>query len=199
MQLRLLPCGVMEPCGRWCGHAHGFNTMAQDMRSGSLDMAWGIPDAQVENLDDLPDVVAYHYVGSGMRELGFNCYDSPHSRGAPVLQEIDFRRALDYAVDKEKLRAVAYYGVGALGISIFLPDYYQLPDWSWAPPEDDAYYFDLDEAKWQLEAGGYTDSDGDGLREYRGEPITLRLWAHSESASEQQAAKMIAGWFSASD
>ena len=47
----------------------------------------------------------------------------------------------------------------------------------------------------QLDAAGYTDTDGDGIREYKGEPIELRLWARSESMSSQKAGKLIAGWF----
>ncbi len=33
------------------------------------------------------------------------------------------------------------------------------------------------------------------MREYKGEPIELRLMARSESSEEQQEAKLIAGWF----
>ena len=50
-------------------------------------------------------------------------------------------------------------------------------------------------AKQKLDEAGYPDSDGDGRREYKGEPIELRLIARSESTEEQQMAKLIAGWF----
>ena len=44
---------------------------------------------------------------------------------------------------------------------------------------------------------GYTDSNGDGVREYKGKPIKLRLWAPAESPESQRAGKLIAGWWKA--
>ena len=169
------------------------DTMAQDMRSGSLDAAWGVPDAQVEALDALPDIVAWAYVPTGLDELGINCYDSDDSLGHPVLRDPAFRRALNYAVDKEKIKQIAYTGMGITGLSIVQPDKYSEPDWHWAPPHP--YEFDIERAKAELDAAGYKDTDGDGWREYRGKPITLRLYSRSESASSQSSGKLIAGWF----
>ena len=47
-----------------------------------------------------------------------------------------------------------------------------------------------------LEDAGYTDADGDGVREDKqGKPIELRLWTRTESPPQQRAGKLIAGWF----
>ena len=46
-----------------------------------------------------------------------------------------------------------------------------------------------------LDEAGYTDSDGNGIREYKGKDIKLRLWSRSESAASQKEAKLITGWF----
>ncbi len=47
-----------------------------------------------------------------------------------------------------------------------------------------------------LEDAGYTDSDGDGVREDKqGKPIELRLWTRTESPPQQRAGKLIAGWY----
>ena len=82
------------------------------------------------------------------------------------------------------------------GTTMIPPD--QFPaDWDahWEPPADVAYGFDLEKAKQLLDEGGYTDTDGDGIREYKGKPIKLRLWARSESMSSQNMGKFITGWF----
>ena len=50
-------------------------------------------------------------------------------------------------------------------------------------------------AKQKLDEAGYPDSDGDGVREYKGKPIDLSLIARTESSESQQWAKLIAGWF----
>jgi len=169
------------------------DTMAQDLKAGALDCAWNIPTAQVEPLDALPDVTAHGYTPVGMDELGFNCYEGEASLGHPVLRDPAFRRALNYAVDKEQVKQIAYSGFGIPGLSIIQPDKYTDPDWHWQPPEP--YEFDLEKAKAELDAAGYTDEDGDGVREYEGEPITLRLYARSESAESQKSGKLITGWF----
>ena len=50
----------------------------------------------------------------------------------------------------------------------------------------------------ELDAAGYRDTDGDGVREDKaGNPIELRLYARSQSATDQRVAKLIAGWLEA--
>jgi len=169
------------------------DTMAQDVKAGSLDAAWNIPPAQVEPLDALDDITAHGYTPIGMDELGFNCYEGEASLGHPVLRDAAFRQALNYAVDKEQVKKIAYSGFGIPGLSIIQPDKYTDPDWHWQPPEP--YAFDLEKAKSELDAAGYSDGDGDGIREYEGEPISLRLYARSESPESQKAGKLITGWF----
>ena len=91
---------------------------------------------------------------------------------------------------------IAHQLIAEVGTTMIPPG--QFPeDWDahWEPPADVAYGFDLEKAKQLLDEGGYTDSDGDGIREYKGKPIKLRLWARSESMSSQSMGKFITGWF----
>jgi len=46
-----------------------------------------------------------------------------------------------------------------------------------------------------LDAAGCTDANGDGIRDYKGKPIRLRLLARTQSPGEQRAANLLAGWF----
>lgn len=172
------------------------DTMAQDLKSGLIDGANDVPAAQFAGFESAEGFDAITYNLFMWEYLGFNCYRSKHSQGHPVLREVDFRNALNWAVDKQKCVDVAWEGRAVPGTTMIPPD--QFPDdWDahWEPPADVAYGFDLDEARRLLDEGGYADADGDGIREYKGEPIKLRLWARSESLSSQNMGKFITGWF----
>jgi peptide/nickel transport system substrate-binding protein len=172
------------------------DTMTQDLKTGAIASAWDIPDAQFRALSSQPDLTAIDCVTIGLIELGINCYTGAASKGNPVLRDAAFRRALNFAVDKEKILAVAYGGHGRLGSSLIQSQYYSPnSDYHWEPPADVKYTFDLEKAKTELDAAGYTDTNGDGIRDYKGRPIELRLWARTESISSQNAGKLITSWF----
>ena len=86
--------------------------------------------------------------------------------------------------------------MGRPGTTAIPPDEFPA-DWDahYEPTAEEMYSFDLEKAGQLLDEAGYTDNDGDGLREYKGKPIELRLWARSESISSQSSGKLLAGWF----
>ncbi len=175
------------------------DTMAQDLKSGAIQTGWNIPAAQFDQLDAEANLASIRCVTLGYDELGFNCADPeiyPKSTGHPVLTDPAFRKALQWAVDKEKIVSIGYNGNANPANTIVMSDYYdQDADYHWEPPADVAYTFDLDRARQELDAAGYTDGDGDGIREYEGKPIKLRLYARTESTESQNCGKLITGWF----
>jgi peptide/nickel transport system substrate-binding protein len=112
-----------------------------------------------------------------------------------VLRDWRFRQALNWAVDREKIVRISYAGYGEVAQALLQPHYWSDPDYHWTPPADETYTFDLAKARQALDAAGYKDTDGDGIRDYKGKPIKLRLWARSESATSQRSGKLLAGWF----
>ena len=175
------------------------DTMAQDLRTGAVQSAWNIPAAQFDPLDSEPDLESIRGVVIGLDQLGFNCADKkkyPRSTGHPVLQDPAFRSALQYAVDKEKIVSIGYNDNANPGDSLLTRGFYDPDaDFYWTPPADSAYTFDLDKARQALDEAGYTDGDGNGIREYKGKDIRLRLYARSESPESQKCGKLITGWF----
>ena len=168
--------------------------MLQDIKAGTIDAASNLVPTQVKQLQSDPGIKARAIATDGFDELAFNCYTGP-SKGNPVLKDVKFRQALNYAVDKQKIVDIVMMGYTTAGTTIIPPNYYHDPDWHWEPPADEAYTFDPEKAKQLLDAAGYKDTDGDGIREYKGKPIKLRLIARDESTEEQQEGKFIAGWF----
>jgi len=167
------------------------DTMVQDLKAGNLDGAIGVPPAQFPGLGS--DAIATAgTVSWSFEQVTFNCYDSPDSKGNPVLLDPAFRQALQYAVDREKNAAVAYSGhMDPTGV--LLPPY---SAYYWEPPADQAYTFDPAKAQEMLEAAGYKDVNGDGFRETRqGKPLTLRLFTDAQTPENVSTSKLTVGWF----
>ncbi len=168
------------------------DTLAMDIKNGHLDVAFELPAAQIEALQSEPGLTADAFYRMYFDCMAMNCYDSPDSLANPVLKDVKFRQAIAWAIDKQKIVDSCMDGYATVGHSICGPG----TDGAWAPTEDEAFGFDLEKAKQMLEDAGYTDADGDGVREDKqGKPIELRLWTRSESPPQQRAGKLIAGWF----
>ena len=170
------------------------DTMLQDIKAGTIDGACNLVPTQVKQLESDPNIEARAIVTDAFDELAFNCYEGP-SKGHPALKDVKFRQAMNYAIDLQKAVDLIMMGSTVPGTTIIPPDYYSDPDWHWEPPADIKYTYDPAKAAELLDAAGYPDGDGDGVREFKGEPIELRLIARSESSEEQQMGKLIAGWF----
>ena len=173
------------------------DTMAQDLKTGAIQSAWNVPSAQFDALNSQPDLEAIRGVTIGFDQLGFNCADKkvyPKSTGHPVLQDPAFRSALQWAVDKDKIVSIGYSDNAAPADTIITRDFYSAEaDYHLTPSTP--YTFDLDKARQALDAAGYPDANGDGIREYKGKPIKLRLYARTESPESQNCGKLITGWF----
>ncbi len=167
--------------------------MALDLKSGNLAGAWGIPPALVKGLNG-PGVTSISYRTIGFDQLTFNCAPAP-ATGNPVLRDPAFRRALNYAIDKQKIASVAYGGQVTPATSIIPAGLYAPGlDYHWQPTPAEQYHFDLAKAGAALDAAGYPLRSG-VRRNKQGRPITLRLLARAESIMSQQSGKLIAGWF----
>jgi peptide/nickel transport system substrate-binding protein len=176
------------------------DTLAQDLKLGTIDLAINIPPAQIAALkgDTTLDVEACSQ--KEFDYLSFNCYEGP-SLGNPVLRDVKFRQALNWGIDKAKMTDLAYQGYADPGTSIFEVDFYDPTlDWHWQPPADVEYQFDPAKAKQLLADAGYTDTDGDGILNdpNNGDKnITLRVWSRTQSPQSQTMGKLIAGWWEA--
>jgi peptide/nickel transport system substrate-binding protein len=167
------------------------DSMVSDLKLGSIQYCT-VPQAQEKDLSSTEGITVNESVDDTFENMGINCYDGP-SKGHPALKDPAFRHALNWAVDRARIAEIAYAG-GAVPATGFLPsDYWQEPlDYHWEPSADVKYTYDLEKAKQELDAAGYTDSDGDGVRDYKGEPIELRLWAVDDKPEATRVGKLIA-------
>ena len=123
--------------------------------------------------------------------LAMNCYEGT-SRGNPVLRDVAFRQALNWAIDRQRIVDLAWAGqgrarhhphdaglVGRPGLPLAAAGRRSCSPTTRRRPEQ------------LLDAAGYKDTDGDGVREDKGgKPIKLRLWARSESPESQKTGSL---------
>ncbi len=165
------------------------DTMAMDLKSGAIDVAVQLPAAQFDALKNEPGITTKAALFRYFVELAMNVYDSDDSQANPVLRDLEFRQAISWAVDKQKIVDTALSGYGEVGQSIIGP----FTNYAWTPTPEETFGYDMAKAAQLLDEAGYTNSDGDGIREDKqGKPIELRLWTRSESPEQQRAGKLIA-------
>jgi peptide/nickel transport system substrate-binding protein len=168
------------------------DTMTADLKQGAIDAAVELPQAQFPSVQSTAGVTGLKGTHWRFNELGFNCYDSPDSMGNPVLLDPRFRQALNWAIDRQKIVDVAFFGQADVGSTLIVP----YSPYHWEPAADQAYRYDPQQTKTQLDLAGYQDKNGDGFRETKdGKPLNLRLMVTNDSPENQTAAKLIVGWF----
>jgi peptide/nickel transport system substrate-binding protein len=137
------------------------DTLMLALIKGEVDATTSVSSTQVERLEQNPDVEVVKALGRNFQELGFNCWDSPESKGNPLILNPKIRLACDYAMNKEEIVEIALNGLGTPGTSLIPPS---VGDWHWYPG-DEKHNYGPEKAKQILEEAGYIDTDGDGIRE----------------------------------
>ena len=167
-------------------------TMVADYKAGNLDSISSFTALDFKTLSGMPGTAVDPGPSIGFHQLSFNCWDSPKSKGDPLTRDVIIRQAVAWAIDREKINTISMGGLATAGAAMFGP---AQPYWQWTPPVGQAYRYDPEKAKQILEAAGYVDRNGDGVREAPGgEPLAFRFVALNEYPEDISAAKMIVGW-----
>ena len=167
------------------------DTLVADYKMGSLDAAIELDPGYYRGLEGLPGSKAVAAPAIGFHELGINCYDSPKSKGNPLLLDVNIRQAINWAIDKPAIAAVAMNGLAQPGTSLLSP---VDTVFHWNVPEADQYKYDPAKAKQILDDAGYK-AGADGVRVAPdGKPLKFRLAALSEYPMDVTAAKKIASY-----
>ncbi len=108
------------------------------------------------------------------------------NRERPPLDQPEFRKALDLAIDRQELVETVLLGNGRPGSPSFMH-----PDSDWFREQEAT--FDPDQARKMLDDAGITDSDDDGVREYEGEPVQLSVIVPANAPQPIRTAELVAG------
>ena len=171
------------------------DTLSADLELGVIDWTRDMPPSQFAKYEGRDGFAAVKVVRDRFDMLSINCYEG-RSLGHPALLDPKFRTALAWAIDAGKIVDIAYMGFGDVATSLLPSSFWKEPlDYHWDPPADVRRTFDPEKARQILDEAGYKDTDGDGIREYKGKPITLRLWGDAEIPANSPTGKLMVGWF----
>ena len=104
----------------------------------------------------------------------------------PLTSKKNFRQAISYAIDSEKILKDAYMDDGVLSDTIYYPNFLGVTDTL------DSYEHSISKAKLKLSVLGYSDKDDDGiLEDVYGNKQTLVILVNQTNNMRLQASKLI--------
>jgi peptide/nickel transport system substrate-binding protein len=164
------------------------DVMAQALKSGEVDILSEVPPTIWDGLKSATNVKAISMSSYSFHHIGFNVSNDSNSKGNPLLLDKVIRQALSYAVDRNQLVQIALAGHGKMGDSI-IP--IGITDWYTPIPADQQMNANPDKAKQILDAAGYIDRNGDGIRETtQGAALEFRLIAIQSTSVDVRAAQL---------
>lgn len=174
-----------------------FNTadpIAQGLKSGDLDYGISLTAAQWDDLANDPSIAVGQSRIEQRNYLAFNTTSGEGAGSTKALQDPAFRDAIGFAIDQKAIVDRAMRGHADPGVGVVMPlaaDYY-------SDMNDIRRHFDLAEAGRRLDAAGYRDANGDGLREDKeGNSLQLEMITGTVSGILEMpiaAVQLIAGW-----
>lgn len=183
--LRVIP----DAAARWAALQRGEVDLVQ-LSAADLTQVGSSSGPNVEMY--LYPETGYHFIAlnladpanpqPGQDAAGATIAQAPH----PILGDENVRRALALAID--------YFQVidRAFGGQAYPLAGYVLPSVSWAFAEDLApLATDTAQAQALLDAAGWVDSDGDGVRDRNGQPLELTLITNADNAQRVAAGELV--------
>lgn len=136
-----------------------------------------------QQLRDQADLLEYDYVSSGYLYIGWN----QKRNGQPTaFADKRVRQAMTLLIDRNAICGQVYENLARPATGPFHPLGWQ------ADPNLDAWPYDPERAKALLNAAGYIDRDGNGVRESPdGEPLSFEFIHSANSSESTQLAQMI--------
>jgi len=159
------------------------------LQLGDVDVVPEVSAGGFERIGQQPDIQTFQAASPAYTELAFNLCPPklcPDANRNPAVTDRAVRQAVAYAVDRERINAIAAQGTSFPAHGI-LPSFYKS---FYEQPADD-YPYDPEKAKQILDDAGWVDNGG-GPRTKGDEELSFNLYVRSESSYNIQAAKLIA-------
>jgi len=96
------------------------DVMVKSLESGQIDIITEVPTLLWKALKGKPKVDAISMESFSFHHIGFNVSQSKKSKANPLIRDLDVRKALSYAFDRQQLVDLCLAGYGKPG-SVLLP------------------------------------------------------------------------------
>ena len=179
------------------------NQEAAALQKGEIDFGYFDSSNILNSLKGKPNIVTHGAVTPFFEELSFNTGSSvqtdtaggfsKHGDGIHAATDPAFRRVVREAVDDQAIVDKVLLGYGTPGLS-------PVPNSSttgpWSPPAGQELPFNLQKAKTDLTAAGYTDTNGNGIVNdpVTGKDVVLRYFIRTEDQNTINTAPFVSSW-----
>lgn len=153
------------------------NTRINQLRSGEVHVVALVPWDKAREVLSVPGIELHRMVGNSYEHVTLN------QREYPPFRDIRVRRALIYALDRELIVSTILDGLAPVIHGPIQP-----PSWAYT---DDVRRYDYDPVRADslLDAAGWRDRDGDGIRESAGRPLSFTLATQAGFAIRENVAQ----------
>lgn len=165
--------------------------------SGEIDILWDLTEADTPDFADNANVVVNSRPGPGTERLVLNLADptldgtdDPINNPHPILGDLRVRQAIELGIDKQLLVDELLFGATIVGSSEL--------NIGWAQCNVPTSAYDPAQAEALLDEAGFTDQDGDGVRECHdcqyaeeGTPLRLKLQTTSGNQLREETQQLL--------
>jgi len=154
------------------------------LRSGEIDGIFGSMRLSYDAFDELSAESDYTTKISDdtsmTRYMGFNLGSAP-------FDDLLVRQAVSHAIDQDAISAAVFQGLEQPADKLFPSTK------AFCNVDVPTYEYDIEKAKALLEEAGWTDDDGDGIREKDGQTLDLSMCYYQDTGNLSDLALAIAG------
>lgn len=169
------------------------------IQTGEVDFVWDLIEAVVPDLEGVPGVTVHITPGIGTERLVVNLADptldgtdDPLNNPHPFLGDLRVRQAIQTAINKDEINDVLLFGAATVGTKE------QNIGWSGATCDIAPSVYSPEDAMALLEEAGFTDEDGDGIRECNGcqfantgDPLRLKIQTTTGNQLREQTQQLL--------
>ena len=152
--------------------------------AGAIDGIRRILPTDIEAAAGREDLQIFSSIESGYVDLLLNLANP----NTPFLGDKNVRQALLYALDRKAIVDDALKGQGVVANSLLTPE-----NWAFNPAVPQ-YPYQPDEARRLLDAAGWIDGNGDGVREKDSQPLRFVLLVRDDNLNKAIGEKLAADW-----